>query len=95
MADVTLEMLQALIQRANAEQTAIRRENNENRTLLLATVDQGRRIERRLNEITADIELMVKSELMGRLGHFEIQMEGRLEAMEGRLEAIETRLPKQ
>jgi hypothetical protein len=37
MADVTLEMLQALIQRANA-----------------------------------GIELMVKSELMGRLGHSEI-----------------------
>jgi len=46
--------------------------------LLLSVADQGRRTERRVGEVRDDIEMMVKAELMGRLGHFEAQMENRL-----------------
>ena len=63
------------------EQTTIRRENGEMRTLVLLLSDQGRRIERKLGEVRDEIELMVKSKLMGRLGHFETQIEARLDAL--------------
>ena len=86
--DVTLDMLQVLIQRCVDEQATTRRENLEMRSLMLATVEQGRRIERRLGEVTDDLELMVKAERMGRLGHFELQIDSRLEAIEQRLPAV-------
>jgi hypothetical protein len=49
----------------------IRREMTDQRTLLLALVDQGQRLERRISETKDDIELMLKAELMGRMGNFE------------------------
>ena len=84
MAGVTLEMLQGLVQRNLDEQTAIRKENNEMRSLLLALVDQTRRVERRLGDVerrlskvVSDVEFMVKAELMGRMGIFELQSQKR------------------
>jgi len=85
MADVTLEMLQVLIQRSLDEQKTLRREVGEVRSLAVALAEQGRRIERRVAEVRDDIEVMVKAELMGRLGHFEAQLEARLESIEDRL----------
>jgi hypothetical protein len=38
-------------------------------------------VERRVEELRDDLELMLKTELMGRLGHFEAQIERRLEDM--------------
>ena len=85
MSDVRLDVLQGLVQRTLDEQGAIREENNEMRSLLLALVDQTRRVgrrmasmerrladvERRVGEVVSDVELMVKSELMGHMGIFE------------------------
>ena len=45
----------------------IRREMTDQRTLLLALVEQGQRLERRITETRDDIELMLKAELMGRM----------------------------
>ena len=59
MAEVTLEMLQGLVQRSLDEQGAIRKENNEIRSLLLALVEQTRRVERRMADLErrmADME---------------------------------------
>ena len=99
MADITLEMLQGLVQRSLDEQGAIRKENNEVRSLLLALVDQTRRIERRLadverrlGEVVSDVELMVKSELMGRMGIFEQQSESRYDELAQRVAALEARI---
>ncbi len=106
MADVTLEMLQALVQRSLDEQGAIRKENNEMRSLLLALVDQTRRVERRmadmerrlgdverrLGEVVSDVELMVKSELMGRMGIFEQQSQNRYDELAQRVAALEARI---
>ncbi len=61
MAEATLEMLQALMQRSLGEQAAIRREVGELRSLVLMLADQGRRIERRSTEVVDDIEVMVKA----------------------------------
>ena len=107
MADVTLEMLQGLLQRSLDEQGAIRKENNEMRSLLLALVDQTRRIERRmagverrladverrLGEVVSDVELMVRSELMGRMGIFEQQSQNRYDEPAQRVAALEARIP--
>ena len=75
-ADFSLEALQALVQRSVEEQAAIRRENREIRSLLLSMAEQGRRLEqrmgnleRRIDDLKDDLELMLKAELMGRLGH--------------------------
>jgi hypothetical protein len=69
----------------------IRREMTDQRALLLALVEQGQRLERRMgelerriSEIKDDIELMLKAELMGRLGNFETRFEQRLDDLERR-----------
>ena len=99
MADATLEMLQGLVQRNLDEQTAIRKENNEMRSLLLALVDQTRRVERRLgdverrlSEVVSDVEFMVKAELMGRMSIFELQSQKRYDELAERVAVLEARL---
>ncbi len=60
----------------------IRSEQNKHRELLLQTVDYMRKMEQRLDgrivAIRDDLELMLKSELMGRLAHFETKIENLL-----------------
>jgi hypothetical protein len=67
----------------------IRAEQREQRSLLLTLTDYTRRldrrignVERRFDELKDDLKLMVKSELMGRLAHFETTIEQRLDALE-------------
>lgn len=67
----------------------MRREMTDQRALLLALVEQGQRLERRMGEMARnitetrdDIELMLKAELMGRMGNFEARFDARLEALE-------------
>ena len=48
------------------------------------------RLERRLGDLSGELELMVKSELMGRLTHFETQIDEKLAQLSDRLHAIET-----
>jgi hypothetical protein len=47
-------------------------------------------LERRMSDLTAELKLMLKSELMGRLTHFETQMDEKLAQLSDRLHAIET-----
>jgi hypothetical protein len=59
----------------------IRTEQNQHRTLLLQTVDMRKmeqRLDGRIVAVRDDLELMLKSELMGRLTHFETKMENLL-----------------
>lgn len=67
----------------------VRSEMADLRTVTLASVDHSRRIERRLEEVRDDLELVIKSELMGRMGHFETRLEDRLERIERRLDVVE------
>jgi hypothetical protein len=57
----------------------IRSEQGKQRDLLLQTVDYMRKMEQRLDgrivAIRDDLELMLKSEVMGSLAHFETRME--------------------
>jgi hypothetical protein len=75
----------------------IRVELRDHRTLLLQLADGLRRhdrrfndMERRLGDLSPELELMVKSELMGRLTHFETQIDEKLAQLSDRLQAIET-----
>jgi hypothetical protein len=75
----------------------IRVELRDHRTLLLQLADGSRRhdrrfndMERRLGDLSAELELMVKSELMGHLSHFETQIDEKLAQLQDRLQAIET-----
>ena len=47
-------------------------------------------IERRISDARAEIELMLKAELLGRMTHFETQMNERIAALEDRLAAGRT-----
>jgi hypothetical protein len=98
VAEVTLEMLQGLVLRVLNEQRDTRREMNDVRTLVLGLVDQGQRLERRfgelkreVHEVRDDIELMLKAELMGRMGNFETRIDARLDELSGRIAVVEAR----
>jgi hypothetical protein len=93
MPEPTLELLQTLILRGLEGQVAIRREVGDMRTVLLSLVEQSRRTERRLEEFRDDIALMVKAELMGRMGHFEVRYEAQPGALAERVSALEVRAP--
>ena len=78
----------------------LRKDLAEQRTLSLTTVDAVRRMERRLDErlgaletrvahVRDDIEPMVKSELMGRLGHFETMVDEKLDVLAARVASLE------
>jgi len=68
---------------------AIRRDIADVRTLTLQNSDYIRRLDRRMSELRDDLEMMIKAELMGRLGHFETVMEQRLDALGERIAHIE------
>lgn len=74
----------------------LRAEQRDHRTPLLQGIDYSRRIERRVAEMRDDLELTVKSELMGRLGHFETQVEMALGKVADRMDAMarESAAPK-
>jgi hypothetical protein len=82
MAEVTLEALGRLVERSLAEQTAMRAELREVRTLLAGVAERQRMLR-------DDIELMLKAELMGRFANFETQMERRLDELAERIAAAE------
>ena len=71
----------------------IRAEQAQHRTLILQSIDASRRIEQRLDARIAaldlhvtglrdDLELLIKSEIMGRMTNFETKFEHRLDKLE-------------
>jgi predicted nucleic acid-binding Zn-ribbon protein len=91
MADVSLEMLQSLMRQMLDEQKAARKEAADVRGLVLALTDQVRRLDRRVGEVRDDIEVMLRAEIMGRLGNAERDAEARISELEARIAAIEER----
>lgn len=78
----------------------IRKEQSEQRSLLLGTIDYMRRmdddmrrmeqrLDTRLTAVRDDLELMLKSELLGRLTHFETSIDEKLERLSDRISTIE------
>ncbi len=82
----------------------IRADLGEHRRLLLQLVEASRRhdrrfedierrfadVERRIADTRNELELMLKGELLGRLTHFETQIDEKLARLSDRAEALET-----
>ncbi len=74
----------------------LRADTRQHRTLLLQLSEASRRhdrrfddIERRISDARAELELMLKAELLGSLTHFETQMDERIAQLENRVSALE------
>ena len=101
----TTDALFRVLQEIQAEQRSHRTELRDVRSLLLSQVEQGRRLDRRIveverrlgtieariSEVSDDLELMLKSELMGRLGHLEVTMGHRFDDLAERISDLEGR----
>ncbi len=75
----------------------LRAEMREHKAMLLQLVDASRRhdrrfddLEHRFGDLRSELELMLKGELMGRLSHFETQIDEKLGQLADRLRAVET-----
>lgn len=86
---VTLELLGQLMRDMQSDMLDVKTELRDHRSLLLALAEQGRRTDRHVTELRDDLELMIKMEVMGRLGQFETTVGHRLDALEGRAGAAE------
>ncbi len=91
MADVDLTLLTKLAEQTLSEVRQLRKEVADVRTLALQGTEFTRRMERRVNELKDDLELMLKSELMGQLTHVETRLEASIDALSERVSAIELR----
>lgn len=91
---VTLDLLGRLVREIQAEQRATREQRREEVTVLRALVDRMSRVDRHIAELRDDLELMIRSELMGQLGYLRTQTERDLDALAERMEALERRTPR-
>jgi hypothetical protein len=89
--NIDLNFLAKLCQQTLDEVRALRKDVSDARALALQGVDFTRRVERRMNELRDDLELMLKAEIGGRLAHFEGKVEAILAPLVNRIEALETR----
>lgn len=74
---VDLHFLARQLERVLDEQRTLRREMDDVRSLVLGLADQNRRIDRHLADMQADLELMIKSEIGGRMSGMESRLEAR------------------
>lgn len=74
---IDLQFIGRQLERVLDEQRALRREVDDVRSLVLALADQNRRLDRHLSDMQADLELMVKSEIGGRMSNLESRLEAR------------------
>jgi hypothetical protein len=75
MAEPSLDLILKLQTQTLVELRQSRAEQRDLRDLLLKTIDFTRRIERRVEELRDDLELMIKAEIGGRLAHVETRLE--------------------
>lgn len=74
---VDLHFIARQLDRVLEEQRLMRREMDDVRSLVLGLADQNRRIDRRITDLQADLELMIKSEIGGRMTNLESRLEAR------------------
>jgi len=58
-----------------------RRDESDMRSVVLSVTERLRRLERRLDEVRDDLELTIKAEIMGRLGHLRTETEKQIGAL--------------
>jgi hypothetical protein len=64
---VDLQFLARQLERVLDEQRQLRRDMDDVRSLVLGLADQNRRIDRHMTDMQAELELMIKSEIGGRM----------------------------
>ena len=74
---IDLQFIARQLERVLDEQRALRQETGDVRNLVIGLADQNRRLDRKMGDIQADLELMFKSELGGRLSNMESRLEAR------------------
>jgi len=74
---VDLQFIARQLERVLDEQRMMRREMDDVRTLVVGLTDQNRRIDRHIGDVQADLELMIKSEIGGRMSNLESRIEAR------------------
>ncbi len=74
---VDLQFIAKQLERVLEEQRLMRREMDDVRTLVIGLADQNRRIDRHIGDVQADLELMIKSEIGGRMSNLESRIEAR------------------
>lgn len=74
---VDLQFIARQLERVLDEQRLLRREMDDVRSLVLGLADQNRRIDRHMSDMQADLELMIKSEIGGRMSNVESRLEAR------------------
>lgn len=88
---VDLRFLAELASQNLAELRELKTELGEVRRLTLLVSEHTHRLDRRIGELLDDLELMIKSELMGRQAHFETRLEAPIGDVVARPEALEHR----
>jgi hypothetical protein len=96
MAEIDLTLLQRLAEQNLEEVRAVRNEMAQMRQEMadvrrhtLLTSDFARRSDRRMSELKDDLELIVRSEVGGRLANAETRFENEHARLERRIEALE------
>ena len=89
-ATVDLHFIARQLERVLDEQRLLRHEVGDVRSLVLGLTDQNRRLDRKMTDMQADLELMIKSELSGRLANLESRLEARTDRQ---IDALSERLP--
>jgi hypothetical protein len=74
---VDLQFIAKQLERVLEEQRLMRREVDDIRSLVIGLADQNRRIDRHIGDVQADLELMIKSEIGGRMSNLESRIEAR------------------
>ena len=88
MADADQSLTLAVLKEIRVEMNDMRDSNRKLQDLLLQSIDSNRRhfdaIQQQIKISAADLELMLKGELMGRLTHFETKIDHRIAELEER-----------
>jgi len=88
--NVTLDFLGRVLSEIQADQRQQRTDLSDIRSLVLAQIEYSRRVERRLSEVRDDLEMMFKSEIMGRFSNFEMRLERRVDELLERVNTLES-----
>jgi len=86
---VTLDTISRLLRELQIDMRENRRDVEMMLPVITSLVEQGRRVERQMAELKDDLELMIRAELLGSVGHFRNQLEQQLEELGDRVSRLE------
>jgi septation ring formation regulator EzrA len=88
--NITLEFIGERLEHIQAEQTAMRAELREIKEISIDAFEHSHRLERRLNELTADVGVTVRLEVSKAMMRLEDKLDRIIDDHERRLSKLET-----